>query len=443
MSRSRTILKGTLILTATGLTTRVIGFFYRIFLSHTIGESGVGLYQLIFPVYALGFSITCAGIETALSRCIAKHVTLNNKKRVQDLFFTAIVLTLVFSLLFTLLLQRHAANIAVNFLHHHSTENMLILLSYIFPFASVHSCITGYYIGIKNIKIPAFAQLFEQISRVGFVFLVYTLNQKHHTDFSISFAVLGLITGEITSSLYCIKKLSGKILPVHFPNIHRQDIYSSAKELLSLSLPLTTSRVLLNLLQSVEAVSIPISLQIYGMTENQSLRIYGVLTGMALPCILFPSAITNAISTMLLPTVSEIQALNDIVSLRKIIFKSCIYCTLLGFACCITFLIIGPIAGNLLFKSTLAGKFILTLAWICPFLYTNGTLLSIINGIGRTFLSLCINIINLSIRIFYVIYAIPLYGIHGYMCGLLFSQIISFLLSTFYLFKIYKPEVNI
>ena len=44
------LLKGTFILTATGLLTRVMGFFYRIFLSHTFGEEGVGLYQLIFPV---------------------------------------------------------------------------------------------------------------------------------------------------------------------------------------------------------------------------------------------------------------------------------------------------------------------------------------------------------------------------------------------------------
>ncbi len=65
MSVKRTILKGTLILTLTGFATRFMGFFYRIFLSHTFGEEGVGLYQLIFPVYALCFSLTSAGIETA------------------------------------------------------------------------------------------------------------------------------------------------------------------------------------------------------------------------------------------------------------------------------------------------------------------------------------------------------------------------------------------
>ena len=176
----------------------------------------------------------------------------------------------------------------------------------------------------------------------------------------------------------------------------------------SLSFPITTSRIMLNLLQSVEAVSIPLSLQAYGLTPSDSLSMYGVLTGMALPCILFPSAITNAISTMLLPTVSEIQAVREQHLLTQIIKKAIISCTSLGIIFCIGFLSFGNYAGQLLFKSTLAGKFLITLAWMCPFLYTNNTLLSIINGIGKTWISFIINSISLTVRLISVIYFIPL-----------------------------------
>lgn len=62
MSRKQVLIKGTIILTLTGFATRFMGFFYRIFLSHTFGEEGVGIYQLIFPIYAMGFSLTSAGI---------------------------------------------------------------------------------------------------------------------------------------------------------------------------------------------------------------------------------------------------------------------------------------------------------------------------------------------------------------------------------------------
>ena len=46
----KVFLKGTLILACTGLISRLAGFFYRIFLSHTIGAAGMGLYQLVLPL---------------------------------------------------------------------------------------------------------------------------------------------------------------------------------------------------------------------------------------------------------------------------------------------------------------------------------------------------------------------------------------------------------
>ena len=55
--KKHSLIKGTLILTSAGLVSRVLGFFFRIFLSHTFGEEQVGLYQLIFPFYALCLSL--------------------------------------------------------------------------------------------------------------------------------------------------------------------------------------------------------------------------------------------------------------------------------------------------------------------------------------------------------------------------------------------------
>ena len=57
MSRKKTILIGTFILSVTGMISRVIGFFYRIFLSHTIGAEQLGIYQLVTPVYAMALSV--------------------------------------------------------------------------------------------------------------------------------------------------------------------------------------------------------------------------------------------------------------------------------------------------------------------------------------------------------------------------------------------------
>ncbi len=169
------------------------------------------------------------------------------------------------------------------------------------------------------------------------------------------------------------------------------------------------------------------------MSVSQSLSVYGVLTGMALPCVLFPSAITNSVSTMLLPTVAEAQTLNHERQMRNIIQKSVCCCVLLGSLCCTLLLLAGQWIGLVIFNSRSAGDYIVTLAWMCPFLYANTTLISIINGIGKTALSFLINTFSLVLRIFSVFYCIPIFGIEGYLLGLLASQLASFLLCILYL----------
>ena len=436
MSVKRTILKGTFILTITGFATRFMGFFYRIFLSHTFGEEGVGLYQLIFPVYALCFSLTSAGIETALARCVAKRASVGKKKEARKLLFTAMALSVSLSVIVMLLLQSFAGLIAEQFLQETRCSDLLIILSYAFPFASVHSCIVGYYLGLKETGIPAFSQLIEQLVRILSVYLFYLIGTRSGADFGISIAVGGLIAGEIASSMFCLKIITKKTtvcqrLAKRIAELPKYLTF--AGELFLLSAPLTASRVLLNLLQSIEAVSIPLKLQSHGMTVSQSLSIYGVLTGMALPCVLFPSAITNSVSTMLLPTVAEAQTLKREHQMKNIIQKSVCCCVLLGSLCCILLLLSGQWIGFHIFNSRYAGDYIVTLAWMCPFLYANTTLISIINGIGKTTLSFLINTFSLILRILSVFYCIPVFGFEGYLLGLLTSQLAAFLLCILYL----------
>lgn len=422
MSEKRTILKGTFILTATGILSRFIGFFYRMFLSHTFGEESVGLYHLIFPVYALCFSFTAAGMETAISRCIANRISLGKKEEAERLLYTGLFLSLFLSLFTMYFLQRNAAALAVHVLGDVRCERLLVIISYALPFSAVHSCICGYYFGLKQTGIPAASQLIEQLIRVLSVYVIYLTALKKNWDISIAFAVTGLVFGEIISSSFCLKCFSGRKTAAPF-RLSPGNSFRCTGELLRLSAPLTLNRILLNILQSIEAVSIPLKLQQYGCTQSEALSTYGVLTGMALPCIFFPSAVTNSVATMLLPTVAEIQASDKLDSLQKLIRNVIFYCFFLGFLCCLIFLISGYWAGKILFRSELAGKFILTLAWICPFLYMNSTLISIINGLGKTTATFLTNTLGLIIRITGVIVFIPRIGMNGYLRGLLLSQL--------------------
>ena len=432
-----TIIKGTFILTITGFATRFIGFFVRMFLSHSFGEEQVGLYQLIFPIYALCFSFTSAGIQTALARCVAQKVSTGKKSEADSLLYRALTLSFGLSLFFGYVVRKYAFGLSIYILGDLRCVPLLQTLAFALPFASVHSCICGYYLGLKQTEPTAISQLIEQIARVVVVYVIYKVCMGNQRDTSIQIAVVGLVAGEVFSSIYCLRSFVSKsnrrfALPSHFK---RKGL---TKELFSLSLPLTSSRVLMNLLQSIETISIPLCLQRFGHTNSEALSTYGVLTGMALPCILFPTALTNSVSTILLPTVAEFQAQGNRKRLKQLIQKVLLFGLGLGSVCGIIFLLLGGFAGRTLFDSTLAGDFMKTLAWICPFLYTNTTLISILNGLGKANQSFVINICGLAIRILGVWVGIASFGMQGYLWGLLLSQLIVSLSCILELYLYFK-----
>lgn len=146
---------------------------------------------------------------------------------------------------------------------------------------------------------------------------------------------------------------------------------------------------------------------------------------------------------MLLPDVAEAQASNNMEHVRYTSASTVKYCILLGILCTGIFLSFGNRLGLLLFHNKLAGSFIITLAWICPFLYLSTTLSSILNGLGKTLSTFINNIVALSIRILFIIFAVPVLGIAGYLWGLLLSQLVITLLSLLLLNTYAKIQLPI
>ena len=92
-SAKHPVLTGTAILTCAGIVSRLIGFFYRIFLSRTIGAQGLGIYQMVFPVYAFCLSGVAAGIQSALSRCCAAALSQGNPRKGWAFFLSGTTLS--------------------------------------------------------------------------------------------------------------------------------------------------------------------------------------------------------------------------------------------------------------------------------------------------------------------------------------------------------------
>lgn len=442
------ILSGAIVLTLAGFLSRIIGFFYRIFLSQQIGAEGMGVYQLIFPVFSICFSLCCGPVQTAISRYVAaqnavfrhNHSTGNHAYSPEAVLRAGLILSFSLACLCTLILYTGSEFIADRILLEARCGKLLRLMSLTIPVCSLHCCISGYYYGLQQAAIPAFAQLAEQTARVLSVFLITSLAAKQGQKPETAVAVYGMICGELASLLFSgtsfLIKRKRSLPSIHSPlNTNTEAMHFTGNrvsdpvryclpKIISLAFPLAATRLCISMLQSAEAVLIPSRLKLHGMTDAQALSVYGVLTGMAYPFILFPTAVINSVSVMLLPDMAQSQSAGNQERIDVTTTRTVTCSIYLGILCTGLFLFYGDDMGERLFASALAGSYITTLSWLCPFLYLSTTLGSILNGLGKTRSTFLHSILSLSSQLLFVLFLVPRIGIRGYLYGLLFGQLL-------------------
>lgn len=294
------LITGTILLTAAGLLSRVLGFFYRIFLSRTIGAESLGIYQMIFPVYGIFFSLCAGSIQTAISRFIAAE-----PEHAKRTLVSGFLLSFSMSLSAALMIRHFSGFLAGSVLMEPRCAPLLSVMAFAIPCTSVHACICGYYYGKEKVSVPAAAQLFEQMIRIFTVFLLASIWIEKKIPITVSLAVFGLVAGEAGSALFVLtffllfhefhgnKNNSANFSDhaAHKPHKFQStadipgllDFLSPMSALLALAVPLMANRLILNLLQSAETIMIPERLTVYGLTRSQAVSTYGTLTGMAMP----------------------------------------------------------------------------------------------------------------------------------------------------------------
>ena len=332
-------IKGTLLLTFAGLLSRLMGFFYRIFLSHTIGAHGLGIFQLVLPLQLLIMSICASGIQTAISRLTAaEKVSENPRYHTADYFVVGTIFSVSFSLVFSWFLYRHADFWAVQILKEPQTSGLIRILSLSIPLSTLHTCVNSYYFGRKQAGFPAGVQLLEQLFRTGGCYLLYMICVSQGQNITPAIAVGGNLIGETASAFISVFAVNMHFKVTHYTARNIRTPLSILRELLHLSVPLTMNKILLTLLGSVEVILIPTRLQMSGLTPKDSLSVYGIFTGMALPLILFPATLTNSAATMLLPSITQLQVLGYQKQIQYVIGRIFRYCLLLGGFCMVIFL---------------------------------------------------------------------------------------------------------
>lgn len=429
--RPRSFLVGTLSLTASGLFCRLLGFAIRIFLSRTVGAKGMGLLQLSLVVFGIGVSFSAMGIQSALSKLAADYA---QKSPDQETFLlrSALILSLSLAILTGSLFFFGADFIAGHFLQEIRCAPLIRMFSFALPFCCIHACYNGFFYANSQTRGPALSQLAEQLTRAGTLFFIWLIKIRQSATIELADVVFATILSEASAAFFVwCSRLQTKIRK----RKRTVSYLVLILELTKISTPICINRLSQTFVTALESVLIPICLRRFGLSDVEALSVFGVLTAMAMPFILFPSILTGSMAVLLLPKVASAHTAQNQEKLLYYSRSAILFSLGLGCVCTAFFYLSGPFLGNLFFHSISAGLFIRKLSLLCPFLYLGITCGSILNGLGKSSTVLIHTLLSFALRIGGAALLIPIGGIGGYLLGLLTSEL---LLCTLHLSSIRK-----
>ena len=410
------IVTGALILTLAGVITRILGFVYRIYMSNIMGAEGMGLYQLILPIYALAWSISCSGFTTTISKLTAQEKAKGETGNVRRFLKLAVLITTGTGILIAALLFVYADMIAIVFFREERIGLSLRIIALCVPFMAAGSCVRGYFFGLQETIVPAINQVLEQVVRMAVIFFIAGFFIPLGLEYAVAAAAIGIMAEEIFSFVFVfaafrfkkVRELKSKLPVLTNPQ--------ALAVIVTMALPLTANRVAGSLLSAFENALIPQRLQVYGLSAQEAMSVYGQMTGMAMPLIYFPSAFLLSLSISLVPAVSEASAVGNTKRIHYTASKSMLFAAVIGFMAAAVFIVFAHELGLLIYNQDIAHMLVL-FGVMCPFLYMQVVLSGILNGLGYQVFIFRNSLISSAISIGFIYFLTPLRGVEAFIFG--------------------------
>lgn len=319
--KTNNVMSGALILVVGGVLAKVFSVVYRIFLTRILGGVGIGIYQLIFPIYSLCVVLATAGLPMAISKVIAKHKGCEKtvvKKCVVCFSLIAIALTL-----FMVFASKGLAWLQGN----NEIYIGYIILAPTILFVAISSVLRGYFQGVKNFLPSAISNIVEQFVKLIFGLILSLILIQVNLISAIIGAIIGIVISELFSVVILLANYKKFI-----KNSKNCDLNIGFKEIFKDILPITLTNLILPLSSFIDSVLVVNLLKI-NFSANVSIFLYGLESGAVATLISLPTIFSFAIASAIMPNMSaddniinKNNKLNFMLKLVLIIAVPCVIC---------------------------------------------------------------------------------------------------------------------
>lgn len=418
---------------------QTIGIIFSVYISNKVGSESIGLFQLIMSVYAFFITIATSGINLASTRIVSEQIACNNisgaKKAAKQSIFYSFCFGIIACFLLCIL-----SNFIVNVcLHNKITTLPLYIIAVSLPFISMSAAINGYFSAVRKVFKTASSQILEQLIKIIITCsLLYFLLPKG-LEYACICLVIGTCLSEAFSFIYVYTLYK---LEQRKNNICIKNENSYKKDIFTICIPIAITSYIRSGLSTIKQLLIPLRLEKSGLSCEQALSEYGLISGMTLPILLFPTVFINAFSSLIIPEFSSIFVTKNYKRIKTLTEK--IFKYILLFSTCIfgIFLIFSDELSQIIYNNSEVGKYLLYLSPVVIIMYLDTIVDGMLKGLNEQVNVMKCNILDLFVSISFIYFLLPIYSINGYIAIIYISELLNGFISIRQLKKVTKFKIK-
>lgn len=434
------LVKGTAILTLAGIIVRCLGLFNRMVLSRWIGAEGLGLFQIMLPIYTMMAVTVNLGLPGAVTKMVADRQAHSDaamqesiKRKALSMVFKS---ALAGACIYWLLLYVYGPGLIPDM----RVLNALKLLPAGFFFAALSSIIKGYFQGKGNMLPTAVSQVIEQFLRVAVGLLGAYLLYPRGLHYAIMGIAGGIIAGELLGFLVLWTFNRLHLLKLRLEKALPGLSGKSYKEMMALALPLLVIRLSGSVTYTAQSLLIPARLQKAGFSAPEATALFGELSGMALPLLFLPTVFILPLNTVVVPYIAqavELKRKNNLTRILRLILWSALAVGLLSAIALRTFSVLFVSA---MYGTPSAAPLVSALALCAPFAYLQFSTAAVLHGLGRPGIAVANDFAGtlVALAMIYTLTALPAYGIYGAVWAYSAAFTLTAVLDCFFIHRIVR-----
>ena len=331
----QSFIKGAIIISLGGFISKVLGAVYRIPLTKFLGGEGMGIYQMVYPLYCILLTVSASGIPTGIARLISSGKGFGAEKQAFRLYG-------MIGVIGTLLMFALSGALASIQGEHAIALCCKLLCPSVFC-VSVLSIVRGYFQGKGNMYPTAISEISEQVIKVAVgCALAYIF--RENLSLAVASTLFAVTVSEGVTT-------AGAVL-WYLKHSGRKPLYTPAsvpvKSILKYTIPLTLTAIALPLSQFAESI-VAVRL-LRGMGDNAT-ALYGVYSGCAVTIINLPVSVTYGFAASSVPQISPLAESGDFAGAKKKAFKALAITLIVSVPAAVGLFIFAPLAARFIFGS--------------------------------------------------------------------------------------------